>query len=346
MSTPPLDIILPVWNSPDETRFCLVSLLPLIEAGARLILINNGCDRVTEQLLEEFSDPLGNQAIYMTMERNIGFVPALNHGLRRSDADWALILRPSVILKSNFLKWLDFGTKCPQSGILTPFLADVHHLPPKLDNKRLASIETSDISFDLLAVSKPVRDAVGQFNEELDSASWCLQDYRRRALLCGFFTRLVTGMSFTTRTLTILGSAERRRQREEHSRDICRNLWGNQQRYAIYLPVEANLELLSGLFAQTLAAARLGHSFHLFLHRRLYREAVKQGFNVLHTGITLHKMPLLLPLRRLSRQMASLVLHYPDLLTIKGVDGISFPGYDDALPATTIAELNSSKKEV
>jgi len=188
MSTPSLDIILPVWNSPDETRFCLVSLLPIIEAGARLILINNGCGRVTEQLLEEFSDPLGNQAIYMTMERNIGFVPALNHGLRRSDADWTLLLRPSVIIKGNFLKWLDFGAECPQSGILTPFIADIHHLPQKLDNKRLASIETSDISFDLLAVSKAVRDAAGQFNEELDSGSWCLQDYRRRALLCGFFT--------------------------------------------------------------------------------------------------------------------------------------------------------------
>jgi len=320
MSTPSLDIILPVWNSPDETRFCLVCLLPIIEAGARLILINNGCDRVTGQLLEEFSEPLGNQVIYMTMERNIGFVPALNRGLHRSDADWTLLLRPSVIIKGNFLKWLEFGAKTPQSGILTPFIADIHPLPQKLDNKRLASIETCDISFDLLAVSKAVRDATGQFNEELDNGFWCLQDYRRRALLCGFFTHLVTGLSFATRSLTILGSAERRRQLEEQSRDICRNLWGTQQRYAIYFPVEADLELLSGLFAQTLAAARLGHSFHLFLHHRLYREAIRQGLDVMHTCITLHKLPLLLPLRRLSRQMASLILRYPELLTITAVD--------------------------
>jgi hypothetical protein len=282
----------------------------------------------------------------MTMERNIGFVPALNHGLRRSDADWALLLRPSVALQGNFLKWLDFATKQPQVGILTPFFADLHHLPSKLNIKRLTSIETSDISFDLLAVSKPVRDAVGQFNEELDSGSWCLQDYRRRALLCGFLTRLVTGMSFSSRPLALMGSTERRRQLDEHSRDICRNLWGNQQRYAIYFPVEATFELLSGLFAQTLAAARLGHSFHLFLHRRLYREAIRQGLDVLHTGITLHKLPLLLPLRRLSRQMALLMLHHSELLTITAVDGIPFPGYDAALPGTTLAELNSPKEEV
>lgn len=345
MSTPSLDIVLPVWNSPDETRFCLVSLLPVIEAGARLILINNGCNRVTEQLLEEFSDPLGDRAIYMTMERNVGFVPALNHGLRRSDADWALILRPSVVINGNFLKWFDFGTKQPQSGILTPFLTDMHHLPPKLDNKKLTSIETSDISLDLMVVSKAMRDAVGPFNEELDSSSWCLMDYRRRALLRNFLTRLVTGMSFSSRPLAVMGSTERRRQREAHSSDICLNLWGGRQRYAVYLPVEADFELFSSLFAQTLAAARLGHAFHLFLHRRLYREAVRQGFSIMHTDITLHKLPLLLPLRRFSQQMTSLMLRYPELLTIKGVDGIPFPGYDDALPSTTLTELNSSKKE-
>lgn len=345
MSTPSLDIILPVWNSPDETRACLVSLMPVIKAGARLILINNGCNRVTEQLLEEFSDPLGNQAIYMTMERNIGFVPALNHGLCRSDADWALILRPSVTLKGDFLKWFDFGTNCRQSGILTPFLADAHYLPPKLDNKHLASIETTDISFDLLLVAKTMRDAVGPFSEGLDSGFWCLRDYRRRALLRGFNTHLVTGMSFTSRVLTIMGSAERRRQMEEHSRSTCLSLWGDQQRYAVYLPVETDFELLSALFDQTLAAARLGHSFHIFLHRRLYREAIKQGFNSRHTAITLHKLPLLLPLRRLSQQMTVLTQRHPELLTIKGVDGIPFPGYDDALSPAAIAELNSPTQE-
>jgi len=70
------------------------------------------------------------------------------------------------------------------------------------------------------------------------------------------------------------------------------------------------------------------------------------GLDVMHTCITLHKLPLLLPLRRLSRQMASLILRYPELLTITAVDGIPFPGYDTALPGTTLAELNSPKEEV
>ncbi|MGE3549028.1 MAG: glycosyltransferase family 2 protein, partial [Geobacter sp.] len=60
MTTPTIDIIIPVWNQPFETRACLVSILNTADS-ARLIIINNGCDRDTELLLEEFCEPLGNR---------------------------------------------------------------------------------------------------------------------------------------------------------------------------------------------------------------------------------------------------------------------------------------------
>ncbi len=57
MEKPAIDIIVPVWNRPIETRACLVNLVEHSPA-ARLILVNNGSDRETECLLEEFAESL------------------------------------------------------------------------------------------------------------------------------------------------------------------------------------------------------------------------------------------------------------------------------------------------
>lgn len=345
MPTPSLDIVLPVWNSPAETRVCLVSLLPSIAAGARLILINNGCDRETERLLEDFSDPLGNQIIYMTMGRNIGFIPALNHGLGRSDADWALMLRSSTALQGNCREWLESGAANEQAGILTPFFQTLHHPEPKLNNRQLGSLETSDISFDLVALSRRMREKIGLFDENLDSGAWCLKDYRQRARSFGFLTCLVTGLPLITGPTTIFGSEERRRRQEELSADLYAGRWGIQHHAALYLPQDTTPDHLSGICAAVLEAARLGHSFDLFLHRPQYRDATEQGLLCRHAAIRYHKLPLLAPLRSLARQMADLKALHPGLLVVKGVDGIPFPGYDEALPPTTIADMGSRAKE-
>ena len=95
MTTPSVDIIVPVWNTPFETRACLASILTY-SPEARLIIIDNGSSRETELMLEEFSEPLGEQALFITTERNIGLVPAINRGLASSDRDFAVIVRPQV----------------------------------------------------------------------------------------------------------------------------------------------------------------------------------------------------------------------------------------------------------
>lgn len=345
MTTPSLDIILPVWNSPAETRSCLVSLLPCIESGARLLLINNGCNRETELLLEEFSDPLGTQAVYMTMERNIGFVPAVNHGLRRSDADWALVLRPSVVLHGNCCDWFAHGSAAAEAGILTPAFTSLHPVPPGFERTPFAIMETNGISFDLLCLSRTLREAIGGFDEGLDGGAWCLEDYRQRARSAGFRTCLVGSLSLCAGPLTLFGSEERRRSHEELSRIYCRNRWGLRRHAALYLPGSIDTALQGPLTERALAAARRGHRVHLFLHRRQYREAVQSGYHLLHTDIRLHKLPLLAPRRSLARQVAALAAGHPDLMILEGVDGIPVPGYDDALPAAVLADLGGHHSE-
>ena len=341
MTTPTLDIIVPAWNNPTATRACLVSILDCT-ATARMIIINNGCDRTTELMLEEFCDHLGDRALYMTMERNIGFVPAINRALRRSDADWALIIRPTATLSPACLEQVMATTAQEGVGIITPHCPVDAPLPAKRLKIGCSGIETCDISFSALALSREMRDKIGLFDEELDGGPWCLRDYRHRADAHGFNTCLLPTVTVTNEPVTVFGSLERRRKQEESAIATFRRRWGIQQQVAVYLPKETDEQKLNEILEQLLAAARRGHRLELFLHRRQYIFALQKGAACLHSGLTLHKLTLLTPLKSLTRGMERLKADNPQLQIVCGLDGIPFPGYDTALPATTLIQLATS----
>ncbi len=341
ITTPTLDIIIPVWNRPVETRACLVSILESTDT-ARLLIINNGCDRATELMLEEFSDHLGERAIYMTMERNIGFVPAVNRALARSDAEWALIVRPTGLLTADCLQQLLAAAAQPHAGIVTPDCPAEYALPRHLVKYRCSSIETTELGFSVLGLAREMRERIGLFDEALDGGPWCLRDYRHRADSGGFRTLLLPLVSVSGEAATLLGSLERRRKLEETAAELFRQRWGVPQHLAVYLPKETDEQKLQATLELLLAAARRGHCFELFLHRRQYKHAVQQGAGCLHTGIVLHRLPALSPLKGLGRAMRELQQRIPQLQAVCGLDGIPFPGYDAALPSDTLVRLTIS----
>jgi len=341
MTTPSFDIIVPVWNNPTETRACLVSILDSTET-ARLIIINNGCDRATELMLEEFCDHLGDRAIYMTMERNIGFVPALNRALARSDADWALIVRPTGTLSSLCMQKVIDATASKQAGIITPFCPSEHLPPHVLVKKNCTCLETSEISFAQLAISRVMREKIGFFDDDLDGGPLCLQDYRQRAGAGGFMVYLLPTIVVEGHTATVFGSSERRRRIEDHALAVFFKRWGIQRHFAVYLPREMEETHLCTMLELLLGAARRGHRFELLLHQRQYKMAMQHCAACLHSGIVLHKLATLTPLRSLAGTMVKLMAHDSKLEAVCGLDGIPFPGYGTALPATTLSKLGTS----
>ena len=92
MNSPTIDILVPVWNNPFETRACLATILKH-STGIRLIIVDNGSSRETELMLEEFSESMGDQGLFIKSEKNVGLVAAINLGLARSDSDYTVIVR-------------------------------------------------------------------------------------------------------------------------------------------------------------------------------------------------------------------------------------------------------------
>ena len=330
MNSPTIDIIVPVWNNLFETRACLAAIL-VHSPGARLIIVDNGSCRETELMLEEFSESLGDQGLFIKSERNIGLVAAINLGLARSDGDYSVVVRPHVSVQGGWLEALVSVAETTGAGIVSPLFsgADAACLPDLVPG--CTTMESCMISFSVLLLRTEMRMAAGSFEEDLDGGEWCLKEYVRRVASLGYRTCLTGRVRLPCSAAQQFGSAQRRTEMVENSRATYLSRWGNLRHYCVYFGNEADAASLEEAVDALLDGARQGHRFTLLLHRRQYYDFRKMGWNGLHTSIDICRISFLFPLRDLQRKIKALWNVSPHLLAVRGGSEITFPGVDSAI---------------
>ena len=338
MISPTIDILVPVWNYPFETRACLASIVTH-SSGARLIVVDNGSSRETQLMLEEFSDSLGDQGLFITSERNIGLVAAINLGLARSDSDYTVIVRPHVSVQAGWLEALVNAAEATGAGIVSPQFSgadapNLPNLPPGC-----TTMESCAVSFTTLLLRSKMRMVAGVFDEQLDGNEWCLKEYVRRVADYGYRTCITGRSRLSCSAGQQFGSAQRRNEMTQNSRSAYITTWGIDRHYCLYFGMEADVAALGDTVAAVLDGARQGHRFTLLLHRRQYADSRKMKWHCLHTGIELQRLSLLFPLRDLQRKLTALQSASPDIVMVRGGSVAAFPGGDAAI---TQEELLSS----
>ncbi|HEX9078161.1 MAG TPA: glycosyltransferase [Desulfuromonadaceae bacterium] len=325
MQTPSVDIIVPVWNSPFETRACLAAVLHSAPE-ARLIIVDNGSNRETELMLEEFSESLGERGLFITSERNLGLVPAINIGLARSDGEIALILQPHVQVSGTWLAGLAEALQTTHAGIASPVFSGggAPLLPPVIADTSL--METFCVSFAALALKREMHRQLGGFDENLDGGEWCLKDYVRRAWSRGYHSCVTSRSHVVCGEEAVFGSEARRQQQSRLGRVTYRERWGISRHYCIYFGRDTAATTLSDAMETIVLGARQGHRFTLLLHRRLAADFRRLGWHARHTGIEVQRISPLMPRRDLLRRMAALQAACPDIIPVRYVAGIDFPG--------------------
>jgi len=330
MISPTIDILVPVWNNPFETRACLAAILAH-SSGARLIIVDNGSSRETELMLEEFSESLGEEGLFIKSERNIGLVAALNLGLARSDSDYTVIVRPHVTVHAGWLETLIAAAESTGAGIVSPLFSgeDALHLPKLAPG--CTTMESFTVSFATLLMSTEMRMVAGTFDEGLDGDEWCLKEYVRRVAAEGYLTCIAGSMSLFCSAGQQFGSAQRRNEMMLNSRATYLQKWGISRHYSVYFGKDADAGALGDSVTAVLELARHGHRFTLLLHRRQYSTFRKMGWNCLHTGIELLTVSFLFPTRDLLRKVVALRSASPDSVAVRGCLGVAFPGVDAAI---------------
>ncbi len=331
MKSPTVDIIVPVWNSPFETRACLAAILKY-SPEARLIIVDNGSSRETELMLEEFSEPLAERGLFIKSERNIGLVPAINMGLARSDSDFAVIVRPHVMVNRGWLKALLHVAETSGASIVSPQFTGIGAPPLPALAAGCTLMESCTVSFSTLLMRGEMRIIAGMFDERLDGGEWCLAEYVRRAASRGYRTCITANARLACDVEPVFGSAGRRQEMFQNSRSAYLAAWGVSRHYVVYFGKEAEVSGLNDAIEIILEGARQRHRFTLLLHCRQYSDFRRMGWNGLHTGIELYGLSLLFPKRDLKRKLERLQADSPDLLTVRGSDGVPFPLIETAIP--------------
>ncbi len=332
-----VDIIIPVWNRPLDTRACLVSLVENTP-NARIILVDNGCERETERLLEEFAEALDVRMLLIKNRVNEGYIKAVNRGIARSESRFVVVMRNNSRVKAHWLELLlRFADEVPTAGIIVPAFLDDERKKPVAEQARLVrGMELDAADFAAMLLTRRTLENVGCFSEEMDGGVWCLKEYSRRATKAGLRTCAASDSKVQRRDEIAFGSTARRADQELRVRSAFADAWGDEHLYCLHMPKGSNLEEFGRRSPIILAGARQGHRIVLLAHATVARDLALAGYDRLHANISILPISRLLADRSSRIALTAIAGYGLPVTLLKWFDEIPFPGGE---PALSFAEL-------
>ena len=308
MTAYPLDIIIPVWNRPVEVRAALASFVAA-SPMARLVMVNNGSERETESILDEFAEALDDRALLVATERNIGSVAALNLGLSRSSAPLVLVTTPFARVKAGWFEPVEaFFEQHAAAGSAT-----------LLNNKTSATsqpIEADHGCFDAMVLRRLLYDTVGGFDEGMDGGEWALRDFARCSLAFGQTTFSLPGGYINLLEQREFGSASRREERVRLARETYANRWGVSETFLLNFSESLFGLDIEALRDALLRSARQGNRLIVTADSKSSKLLMKNGFTAIHENVTFQPLPRFFPKKSLHSLVERAALSEPSITVI------------------------------
>jgi len=291
-----IDIIVPVWNHPVETRACLVSLIES-SPNTRLILVDNSSDRETEQMLGEFAEALDLRVLFLKNRVNEGFVKAVNRGLSLAESKYVAIVKQNSKVRPGWLKSLhDYINETDDAGVVVP---GYYKKSSKIVYGGTADIfkgmEVSSADFSAFLMRRSLLETAGKFSEDMDGSIWCLKEYSRRAWRAGYRTCAVPESIVEKSEEVTLGSAVRREELEHIILKKFTETWGEEHVYCIHLPKGSDLRSIVERLPLIASAARQGSQVIFVSHPSITAGLISAGLNRLHENISIIPISRLMP---------------------------------------------------
>ena len=117
-----IDVVIPVYNAPDDVRCCVASVLACTTGDYRLIVIDDASpDPGVRDVMREIEQRGDRRIELLHNDRNLGFTATANRGMCLSRADVVLLNSDTIVTQG----WLDALTRCAASdetiATVTPF---------------------------------------------------------------------------------------------------------------------------------------------------------------------------------------------------------------------------------
>ncbi len=191
------DIIIPVWNQLDYTTKCIKNIIKNTSYPYRLILIDNASDAETRRYLEGLADPKRVphkiDATIIRNEKNLGFVKAVNQGLKISDAPYVCVMNNDTIPGPGWLEtMIEFGQTHADVGLMNPQCNGHQNTPIDVYAKMLKEknsgkyMEMNQCQGFCMLIKREVIDKIGYLDESFGIGGFDDTDYSMRAFRAGY----------------------------------------------------------------------------------------------------------------------------------------------------------------
>jgi len=125
------DLIMAVYNELEITKNCLESLIKNTVFPYRLIIIDNGSEEPTKNYLIEMKNKFSHFTL-IRFEKNLGFVKAINTGLKNVDAEFICLVNNDTIFTKGWLsEMVEIMRENKEIGVLNPASNSWSEWPPK-----------------------------------------------------------------------------------------------------------------------------------------------------------------------------------------------------------------------
>ncbi|MDP2912816.1 MAG: glycosyltransferase family 2 protein [Candidatus Omnitrophota bacterium] len=255
------DIIIPVYNALEMTRNCLDSINDNTRFSFNMILVDNGSGRDTSVFLDEFKSANGAVAVIHNSE-NLGWVKAVNQGMKLSVSPYVCILNNDTIVKTD-----DWITKLIAIG---GSAADIGLINPNFELERRARLRGkpfTEVDFCrgyCVLIKRAVMEKIGFLDEAYGLGYYDDDDYSVRAIRAGF--RCVRANDVFVEhlrdsTFTAMFDEDTRMALHERNKMLFYSKWGRRLRLVFFITKDIDKKKVSELL---IALARRQHALYLW----------------------------------------------------------------------------------
>jgi GT2 family glycosyltransferase len=229
-----VDIIIPVYNQLGLTKVCIESIRQRSDRPYCLILIDNASDSETARFLESVKDEGNGRVLLVRNNENLGWVKAVNQGIKLSKAPYVCIMNNDTIVHTD--KWL--------SGLINVAeeVKEIGLVNPKFDIKKKV-FGASFIEIDFcrgycVLIKREVIDAIGGLDEAYGLGYYDDDDFSVRAIRAGY--RCVRANDVYVEhlrdsTFAAVFQDSKRRELHEKNKALFYSKWGKRLKVLVII---------------------------------------------------------------------------------------------------------------
>ncbi len=280
------DIIIPIWDQLEHTQTCIENIIKNTLYPYRLILIDNASGDDTRKYLESLKNRNPLDVELIRNEENLGFVKAVNQGLKISSAPYICILNNDTIPAPGWLeKMIDFAIQHRDVGLVNPQCNGHGNVPIGIYAKTLEKykgkyMEMNQCQGFCMLIKREVIDRIGYLDEIFGIGGFDDTDYSMRANIAGYRCVAIKEAYVYHRLHASFDKSGNREDWVRRNQKIYYKKWGKHLRIGIAVSLDRPSDyIISNVLLFSYGLAREWSWVHIWIHQQGKKDLMLKKIN-------------------------------------------------------------------